>query len=164
MLCPALERAQFDYVESSGGTYETFGFWHAKESTRARENFFIEFAEQIGRTLTTTRLYTTGGFKTVTGMMDAMKYVDAVGIGRAAAQEPDLPKDILSSRVEGTMKYKFDDNDFITRAGFAVIQMHQLARGEEPSDLTDDEVVAKGAPSLREGIVPGFMRCRYRME
>ncbi|KAK7750471.1 hypothetical protein SLS62_007550 [Diatrype stigma] len=143
-LCQALERAGFDYVEASGGTYECFDFRHMKESTRARENFFIEFAEEIGRALTTTPLYTTGGFKTVAGMVNALQYVDGVGIGRAAAQEPDLPKDILSGRIEGIMKYKLGEDDLTSRILFAVRQLNELGRGEEPVDLTDEEVVAKG--------------------
>lgn len=144
VLCQALERAEFDYIETSGGTYESQDFQHRKDSTRARENFFIEFAEQIGKALKTTRLYTTGGFKTVTGMVDALKYVDGVGIGRAAAQEPELPKAILSGQVEGIMKYKVGEDDFRPRLMFALQQLHELAQGEEPSDLTDEEVVAKG--------------------
>ncbi|KAI1250143.1 hypothetical protein MGN70_007195 [Eutypa lata] len=144
LLCQALERAQFDYIETSGGTYESLDFRHVKESTRARENFFIEFAEQIGKALTTTRLYTTGGFKTVAGMVDALQYVDGVGIGRAATQEPDLPKSILAGQVEGIMKYKLGEDDFVPRLMFAVQQIHQLGEGLEPADLTDEEVVAKG--------------------
>ncbi|KAK7743967.1 hypothetical protein SLS62_010429 [Diatrype stigma] len=122
LLCPALERALFDYVELSGGTYETFSFGYAKKSQRARGQFLIKFAEQIYKTPTTTRLYTTGGFKT------AMKYVNGVGIGWAAVQEPDLPKNILSSRVKGSMEYKLDDNNFVTSARFAMIQVHPSQR------------------------------------
>ncbi|KAH8846198.1 hypothetical protein MCOR01_003401 [Pyricularia oryzae] len=44
-LCEALEAAGMDFVETSGGTYESFGFAHRKESSRKRENYFIEFAE-----------------------------------------------------------------------------------------------------------------------
>jgi 2,4-dienoyl-CoA reductase-like NADH-dependent reductase (Old Yellow Enzyme family) len=49
LLCQALEKAQFDYVETSGGTYESFGFYHVKESTRKRENceYFPEFIHLI---------------------------------------------------------------------------------------------------------------------
>ncbi|KAI3326374.1 NADH oxidase, partial [Xylariaceae sp. AK1471] len=93
LLCQALEKAQFDYVETSGGTYESPGFRFSRESTRKRENFFIEFAAQIASSLTQTKVYTTGGFKTVGAMVDALKEVDGIGLGRAAAQEPDLVRD-----------------------------------------------------------------------
>lgn len=46
-LCQQLEKARFDYVELSGGTYESLAFEQKRESTKKRESFFIEFAEQI---------------------------------------------------------------------------------------------------------------------
>jgi 2,4-dienoyl-CoA reductase-like NADH-dependent reductase (Old Yellow Enzyme family) len=46
-LCSLLEENRFDFVELSGGTYEKFAFEHKKDSTKKREAFFIEFAEQI---------------------------------------------------------------------------------------------------------------------
>ncbi|RYP10168.1 hypothetical protein DL765_008201 [Monosporascus sp. GIB2] len=143
ILCKALEGAQFDFVETSGGTYESSAWRHVRESSRARENFFIEFAEQINNALRITRVYTTGGFKSVAGMVNALDAVDGVGIGRAAAQEPGLPKDILKGRVDGVMKYALDEDKFITRLAFAFIQLQQLGQGEEPMDLTDEEVVAE---------------------
>ncbi|RYP74896.1 hypothetical protein DL769_003917 [Monosporascus sp. CRB-8-3] len=142
LLCKALEGAQFDFIETSGGTYESPAWRHVRESSRTRENFFIEFAEQIHNALSMTRVYTTGGFKTVAGMVNALDAVDGVGMGRAAAQEPGLPKDILKARVDGVMKYAIDEDRFATRLAFALIQLQQLGQGEEPMDLTDEEVVA----------------------
>ncbi|RYP30258.1 hypothetical protein DL767_006338 [Monosporascus sp. MG133] len=143
LLCQALEGAQFDFVETSGGTYESSAWRHVRGSSRARENFFIEFAEQIHNALSMTRVYTTGGFKSVAGMVNALDVVDGVGMGRAAAQEPDLPKDILKGRVGGVMKYAIDEDKFTTRLAFAFFQLQQLGQGEEPVDLTDEDAVAK---------------------
>ena len=143
IICRALEKAEFDYVETSGGTYEGFAFAHAKESTRARENFFIEFAEQFTKAFERTRVYTTGGFKTTAGMVNVLGSVDGVGIGRAATQEPDLPNVILSGKASGILKFAIDENDFITRMGWAVRQIHELGSGAEPSDLTDEELINK---------------------
>ena len=144
-VCRALEAAEFDYVETSGGTYEGFAFAHAKESTRARENFFIEFAEQFANAFERTRVYTTGGFKTAAGMVNVLASVDGVGIGRAAAQEPDLPNLILSGKASGILKFALDENDFVGRMGWAVRQIHELANGGEPTDLTNEEVVKSKA-------------------
>ena len=140
-ICQALEGAEFDYVETSGGSYESLGFRHIKESTRARENYFIEWAEQFAKAFEHTQVYTTGGFKTTVGMVNVMNSVDGIGIGRAAVQEPDLPKTILSGEVNGILKYAMDEDDFVGRMGWAEQQIHQMARGEEPCDLTDEEVI-----------------------
>ena len=67
ILCQALDKAGFDYVETSGGTYENMVMEHKKESTKKRENYFIEFAERIRSAVTQTKVYTTGGLRTVGG-------------------------------------------------------------------------------------------------
>jgi 2,4-dienoyl-CoA reductase-like NADH-dependent reductase (Old Yellow Enzyme family) len=46
-LCSLLEKNSFDFVELSGGTYESLAFEHKKDSTRKRESFFLEFADKI---------------------------------------------------------------------------------------------------------------------
>ncbi|KAL9025073.1 MAG: hypothetical protein Q9180_007736, partial [Flavoplaca navasiana] len=63
-----LEAHKFDFVELSGGTYESLAFAHKRESTKKREAFFLDFAETIVPALTKTRTYITGGFKTVGAM------------------------------------------------------------------------------------------------
>lgn len=79
-----LEAAGVDLIELSGGTYESMGFIHRKESTKKREAYFIEwvpsilsiysnvirFAEQFRPHLTTARLAVTGGFRTANGYGD----------------------------------------------------------------------------------------------
>ncbi|KAI1503393.1 NADH oxidase [Biscogniauxia marginata] len=148
VLCQTLEKAEFDYIETSGGNYERAGFNYRNESTRRRESYFIEFAEQIARSISTTKVYTTGGFKTVAAMVDALHSVDGVGIGRASTQEPRLPIDILSWKINGIIKYALEEDQFGPRMLASTYQMHQLGRGEEPADLTDPEVVKKVLESM----------------
>lgn len=81
-VCSMLEEAQFDFVELSGGTYQSLAFEHKRESTRKREAFFLEFAEMITPVLTKTKTYVTGRFRTVEGIVNALKTVDGVGLGR----------------------------------------------------------------------------------
>lgn len=45
--CQKLEQAGMHLIELSGGTYESMAFDHKKESTKRREAYFIEFAEQL---------------------------------------------------------------------------------------------------------------------
>lgn len=142
-LCSALEEAGMDFVETSGGTYEQFGFQHNKESTIQRENYFIEFAEVICKAVKNLVVYSTGGFKTVKGMVAALDSIDGIGLARAACQEPNLAKDILEGKLSSTMKYAVDDSDFPLRMGLAAFQMKQLSKGEEPVDLTKPEEVER---------------------
>lgn len=138
-LCAALEKARFDYVELSGGTYESLAFVHKRESTKKRESFFLDFAEEIVKPLTKTRTYVTGGFKTVGAMVKALDTVDGVGLGRPAAHEFHLPKDMLEGKVTGAKKPLIDENDFGMANLVAGTQMRQVGKDHEPIDLTTQE-------------------------
>ncbi|KAI1842063.1 hypothetical protein JX266_011714 [Neoarthrinium moseri] len=139
LLCQALEKAGFDYAETSGGTYESMGFKYQKESTRKREAYFIEFSEQIHKSVKNLKLYTTGGFKTVSGMVKALESVDGIGIGRAAAQEADLPKLLLSGKANGVRTCAVAEDNLFVRLVGATMQIKQIANGEEPIDLSKEE-------------------------
>jgi 2,4-dienoyl-CoA reductase-like NADH-dependent reductase (Old Yellow Enzyme family) len=140
-LCQALERAKFDYVELSGGTYESLAFGHKRESTKKRESFFIEFAEEIVKPLTKTKTYITGGMKTVGAMVKALDTVDGVGLARPVCQEPHLPRDILDGKVRGAIQLKLDDNDFGLTNVAAGTQIRQVGKDQEPIDLSDQKNV-----------------------
>lgn len=140
-LCQALEKARFDYVELSGGTYESLAFGHKRESTKKRESFFIEFAEEIVKPLTKTKTYVTGGLKTVGAMVKALDTVDGVGIARPACQEPHLPNDILNGKVTGAIHLKLDDNDFGLTNVAAGTQIRQVGKDQEPIDLSQQSNV-----------------------
>jgi hypothetical protein len=140
-LCQALEKARFDYVELSGGTYESLAFEHKRESTKKRESFFIEFAEEIVKPLTKTKAYVTSGLKTVGAMVKSLDTVDGVGIARPASQEPHLPRDILEGKVNAAIHLKLDENDFGITNLAAGTQIKQIGKDEEPIDLSDQQNV-----------------------
>ena len=140
-LCTALEAHQFDFVELSGGTYEELAFTHKRESTKVREAFFLDFAAQIVPSLSKTKTFITGGFKTVGAMVNALKTVDGVGLARPVCQEPRLCADILSGKVEGAIKQRIDDSDFGLTNVAAGSLMRQIGRDEEPIDLSRQEFV-----------------------
>lgn len=94
----ALVSAGIDLVEISGGTYEAPAMTGVmKETTRAREAYFLAFAEKVRKEVSPVPLVVTGGFRTLGGMAAAIDSgaVDAVGIARALALEPDLPNRLL---------------------------------------------------------------------
>ena len=112
-LCASLEANRFDFVELSGGTYQEFAFSHRRESTRKREAFFLDFAEAIVPALQQTKVFVTGGLRSVGAMVDALKTVDGVGLARPACQEFDFPNEVLKGGVRGSIKWRFDEDDFL---------------------------------------------------
>lgn len=81
-----------DFVDflPSGGTFEGRAFEHKKESTKARESYFIEFAEMLRPLLKKTKVYVIGGVRTASGMVRALQDngCHGVGIGRPLGAEP----------------------------------------------------------------------------
>ena len=138
-LCQALEKARFDYVELSGGTYESLAFVHKRESTKKREAFFLDFAKQIVPGLSKTKTYITGGFKTVAAMVNALNTVDGVGLARPVCQEPRLCADILSGKVKGAIKQRLDENNFGLTNVAAGSQIRMIGKDHEPLDLSQEQ-------------------------
>ncbi len=103
-VAQALEAAGIDLLEISGGSYESPRMMgdgaEKRESTRRREAFFFEYAEQM-RASVGMPLLLTGGFRTAAAMADALASgaIDLVGIARPIALEPDLPRRLLSGEA-----------------------------------------------------------------
>jgi 2,4-dienoyl-CoA reductase-like NADH-dependent reductase (Old Yellow Enzyme family) len=148
-LCKMLEEAAFDYVELSGGTYQAMAFNHERESTRKREAFFLEFAELIVPHLRKTKTYVTGGFKTLDGMLEALKTVDGVGVGRAVCQEFNLAKDMLSGRISAAIRQRVDQDDFALTNIIAGSQIRQVGKGTDPIDMSKEENVQTFLKAMR---------------
>ncbi|KAL7266303.1 NADH-dependent flavin oxidoreductase [Rhizina undulata] len=152
-LCKKLEEYGLDFIDLSGGTYESLAFDHVKDSTRRREAFFLEFAELIRPHLQKTKVYVTGGFRTAGGMADAIAQgsCDGIGIGRPLCDEPQLCAKILSKShdvyaarkplgLEGSLKQLGLPIDlsslWILTGG---LQLTLVARGFEPLDISDEK-------------------------
>lgn len=130
-------------MDLSGGTFEGRAFEHKKESTKAREAYFIEFAEMIRPHLKKTKVYVTGGFRTASGMAQAVSQnaCDGVGIGRPLAAEPYLCKELLSGKTGGAIE-NFVPLPQNTQASGT--QLHQVGKGEEMvSDWSDEGEVKR---------------------
>ncbi|KAF4503214.1 NADH oxidase [Fusarium agapanthi] len=144
-LCERLEALGFDFVELSGGTYERMAMSWEKESTKQREGFFLEWAETITKALDPAhkmRIFIAGGLRTVGAMVDALDVVDGVSIGRPAAAEPRLAGDIIEGRVKGAIQpAEMVENDLGMGMGVAGAQFAQIAKGFEPLDASDSQVV-----------------------
>lgn len=148
-LAAALQGAAVDYLELSGGTFEDFGFERKGDSTRAREAFFLDFAELVVPALgpadaRKTKVFITGGLRSAGAMAGALEIVDGVGIARPAVQEPALARELVAGRVTGAMKPlpPFGENFAMSGLG-AWSQMRAIGIGFEPFDLSDSRVVAQ---------------------
>ncbi len=90
-----------DLIEISGGTYEQAVMAaHPKEHSTLREAHFLDYARII-RQATRCPLMLTGGLRTPSVMADVLRdgAADLVGLARAVALEPDLPRQILAGRT-----------------------------------------------------------------
>ena len=108
-----LENAGVDIIEISGGTYEQpklIGVEASinakrsekrKESTIAREAYFLEYAQDI-RKAVSIPLMVTGGFRTREGINDALQsnVCQIVGIGRPLCADPYCIKKMISGELE----------------------------------------------------------------
>jgi 2,4-dienoyl-CoA reductase-like NADH-dependent reductase (Old Yellow Enzyme family) len=140
-VCSMLEKAEFDFVELSGGTYQSLAFAHKRESTRKREAFFLDFAEKITPGLKKTKTYVTGGFLTIDGMVNALKTVDGVGLARPVCQEFHLVKDMLDGKVSGAIEQQVDRDNFGLTNVIAGTQIRQVGKDQEPIDMSVKENV-----------------------
>ncbi|PWN41928.1 NADH oxidase [Ceraceosorus guamensis] len=144
-VCKHLEQLGVDVIELSGGTYESLAFTHKRESTKAREGFFLQFAETIRQGVSKSRIWTTGGFRSAKAMADAVRQgvTDGVGIARPATQDFGLPSLIISGKVDGARKGLLPEHDFGITNVAAGTQIRQVANGIQPFDATNEEAVQK---------------------
>lgn len=128
---------KIDLLEISGGSYEAPAMVGLRSSTRAREAYFLEFAEEL-RKHTKTPLMVTGGFRTIDAMESAVSSgaIDVVGLARPLAMEPGLPARVLAGdrapARTGRDKLGVRALDGLLAAQFYVEQLHRLADGKEP--------------------------------
>jgi 2,4-dienoyl-CoA reductase-like NADH-dependent reductase (Old Yellow Enzyme family) len=109
-----LENAGVDIIEISGGTYEQPKLIgvddltinpkrseQRKESTIAREAYFLEYAQDI-RKAVSLPLMVTGGFRTREGIEDALQsnVCQIVGIGRPLCADPYCVKKMIAGELE----------------------------------------------------------------
>ncbi|MGH3736911.1 MAG: NADH:flavin oxidoreductase/NADH oxidase family protein [Micromonosporaceae bacterium] len=138
----ALTAAGIDLLEISGGTYESAAMMGVggppkQASTRAREAYFLDYAERV-RASTTLPLMLTGGFRTASGMSGAIATgaVDIVGIGRPVVVEPELPGHLLDGTATvSTVRPRrlgVDSLDGMTELAWYGQQLARIAAGKQP--------------------------------
>jgi len=107
-VAKALEEEGIDLIEISGGTYESPCMMgnRIKASTKKREAYFLEYAEQLKKQIDVP-IVVTGGFRSGSAMQDALKSgrTDMIGLARPLAIEPDFPNKLLNdTNAQSTLK------------------------------------------------------------
>ncbi|CAE6456252.1 unnamed protein product [Rhizoctonia solani] len=149
-LCTLLEQHSVDFVEISGGTYDSMvtAFTY-RDSTRKREAHFIEFSEMLRRKLTKTKVVLTGGFKTADGMARAIEdgACDLVGLARTTAAEPRFGASLLATRTTRARSTLIPDHIGL-QIGAAFVQIKDVGEGREPTDFAKPEEATKFLTAL----------------
>ena len=141
----ALEAAGIDLLEISGGNYESPAMsgsgelpaaQSTRKSTREREAYFLDYAQRI-RTVTRVPLLLTGGMRTAATMAGAIAggAVDAVGLARPMAYEPDLPAKLLAGAEQATVvriRSRVRKVNDMLQVFWYQSQLHAMGEGREP--------------------------------
>lgn len=125
-----LSSLDIDLIEISGGTYEKAAMMGAakKKSTREREAYFLDYVEKV-RKKTDTPLMLTGGFRTVSGMEEALQegHLDIIGLARPFSMFPDLADRIFNNELtELNVPTALTGVKAIDRMGFVDIFWHEV--------------------------------------
>jgi 2,4-dienoyl-CoA reductase-like NADH-dependent reductase (Old Yellow Enzyme family) len=134
-----LDAEGIDLLEVSGGTYESPAMTgSAAESTRRREAYFLEFA-QHARAITTVPLMVTGGFRSGTGMTEAISIgaTDLVGLARPLSVEPELPAALVADPTAarsafGVKPLGVKKLDSAAELWWTQYQLQRLGAGKDP--------------------------------
>ena len=131
-----------DFIEISGGNYESPEMLTAKASTKQREAFFIDYAEKA-RAVSQVPLIITGGFRSEQAMNDALNsgHLDFIGIARPLALMPDLPNQIkngtyqiiTTERIETGFAPVDKKLGAVLEMDWYMYQMALIGRGKQPN-------------------------------
>ncbi|KZL19424.1 NADH oxidase [Pseudovibrio axinellae] len=153
----ALVQAGIDFIEISGGSYErpvmmTKSAATQKDSTKKREAYFLDYAEDL-RKRSNVPLAVTGGFRTSKGMEEAINSgaTDMVGMARPLILKPDLPlAAIASADFEFTYTEPTTGNPKLDRAVMLNMvwfekQMWRIAKNKKPKHKLSPWLTAASA-------------------
>lgn len=141
-VAQTLSQEGIDLIEISGGSYEQPSMTGVtKDSTKAREAYFLEYAEAMRQRIEAP-LMVTGGFRTTQGIQDALASgaLDIVGLARPLAVDPDFSNKLLSGdTVTSDIKAIKTGISPIDKMGIMEIfwythQLHRMAKGLKPND------------------------------
>ncbi|MDU8022463.1 MAG: NADH oxidase [Neisseria sp.] len=136
-----LSEMGIDFIEVSGGNYESPQMLAAKDSTRKREAFFIDYAEKA-RAVSQVPLIITGGFRSQNAMEDALSsgHLDLVGVARPFALVPDLANQmqngtyqtVQTDRIQTGVAFVDKKAGAMLEMNWYMTQMDLIGQGKQP--------------------------------
>ncbi|MCG8609326.1 MAG: NADH:flavin oxidoreductase/NADH oxidase family protein [Pseudomonadales bacterium] len=140
-VCKKLDKLGIDMIEISGGSWENpvNRKGNLKESTKKREAYFLEFAEELKKNVKAP-IMVTGGFRSQRAMEEAIESgaIDIVGLARPLAIDPGLPNKVLNgkryvSEVKPiTTGIKKIDDMAIMEISWYTDQIRRMSEGNNP--------------------------------
>ncbi|MEE3701394.1 NADH:flavin oxidoreductase/NADH oxidase family protein [Mannheimia haemolytica] len=137
-----LSQLGIDFIEISGGNYESPAMLAEKASTRNREAFFIDYADKA-RQVSQAPLIITGGFRSEQAINEALAkgHLDLVGIARPFALMPDLPKQIQTGAYQTLITQRIQTGfapldkkvGAILEMNWYMAQMARIGQGKSPN-------------------------------
>lgn len=137
-----LSQLGIDFIEISGGNYESPAMLAEKASTRNREAFFIDYADKA-RQVSQAPLIITGGFRSEQAMNEVLTkgHLDLVGIARPFALMPDLPKQIQTGAYQTLTTQRIQTGfapldkkvGAILEMNWYMAQMARIGQGKSPN-------------------------------
>lgn len=128
-----LQNEGIDFLEISGGNFEApVSYQHSskKDSTAAREAYFLDYARDIKSALQIP-VMVTGGFRTASTMNNAISddATDLIGMGRPYIIDPEFPKKLLNGEIDAApaIERTFPPADQLPRGAVLNWFCHQLS-------------------------------------
>jgi len=142
LVAKSLSDAGIDLIEISGGSYEApvMTGKKIKDSTKKREAYFLEYAEDIKKVINCP-LMVTGGFRTGKFIEEALSEgnLDIVGLGRALCLNPEFSKQLIAGEnVTSEVRplssgSKIVDSIFPLEIIWYTMQIHRMGAGKKPN-------------------------------
>lgn len=136
-----LSEMGIDFIEISGGNYESPKMLAEKASTQKREAFFIDYAKKA-RAVSSAPLIITGGFRSQTAMENALASgnLDFIGIACPFALEPDLAnkmqngqyQTIKTTRIKTGVAFIDKKAGAMLEMNWYMTQMDLIGQGKQP--------------------------------
>ncbi len=137
-----LSEMGIDFIEVSGGNYESLQMLAAKDSTRKHEAFFIDYAEKA-RAVSQAPLITTGGFRSQSAMEDALSsgHLDLVGVARPFSLVTDLAnkmqngtyQTVQTDRIKTGVAFVDKKAGAMLEMNWYMTQMDLIGQGKQPN-------------------------------
>lgn len=137
-----LDSLGIDLLEISGGSWENpvNRRGEQKASTKAREAYFLDYAEKLRKEIEVP-LMITGGFRSQSAMDEALKSgaIDVIGMARPFVVDPNFANKLLSGQnAISTVKpittgIKKVDEMAIMEISWYTNQIHRISQGRQPA-------------------------------